>query len=944
MFYLSGNPFVCNCHLAWFKHINTRVSRFPQVMDMDRIECSVTSVANMTSAASTEVIKKPTGKAGGGVTKYLGQLADSAFLCPYETHCLPQCMCCDFFACDCQMKCPPGCACFHDQTWGANIIQCSGGGHTKLPSVIPMDTTALYLDGNNLTELKSGFLLGRNRLKKLSIRSSGVARIGNQSFVGLGDLQELDLSSNQLKTLEGHEFAGLSSLRELYLQHNQLVSISSGAFKSLKYLTVLQLDGNLLIAYPIWELSSNPNLSRLTLANNWWQCECDFVRKFRMFIDGNLGIIPDAKVITCTSTETSLAALNECSGILGSGSFGSHFKGPWDSDALPMAVGLCAVGLIVLALTVAGWRARETCLIWLHAKHGIRISKNTQSAAKWDLDANADDSDDPEAETKKREENLFDSLVLYSLKDDKLVSDELVKQLEPSYRLCVHHRDLSGIYTSEAFKSAMKASSRHVVVMSQGFLASEWDYVKNDAMLTNVVIVQLDDFGPEDVAGREDVKAFFKAAKHVLKWKDPWFWRKLRFYLPDPTKPVSRAAGAELDTSGVWTYTSLDAGINESGASTSKLISTPGQLSTATSVPALAMLSCRDGGFPRKQPHQCSTHYLSGAPSSPSTRYAGHLSQQPPQTRSCGTNAVAHQRSSSAVVAQAKSISAHGRSKSTIAPQLANQTNPPTPPPKLTKRNSVYNVYQSNANLPPLNQNVYQSNGQLQNQNVYQTNENIYGGSSFLQQLVSSSQDPEILSQLPGLRRSNEPTNYPQRQSPIGASNVPPPPPCTGHYQSPHVRSSSMIDQVKQGQGQGQKGSPVASPGVTRGGYTKHGRSVSTLAPVTYISATPRQIHQRSSSGVGVTRTASMLVAPSDSPAKRALYHKSASNLLQNRDSQGNSPAKRRHHRSVSHLDPSATGANLSLHPISLISNGEARSNGNLHNRSFSSPHEGFVL
>ena len=34
------------------------------------------------------------------------QLDPGQFMCQYEAHCIPQCFCCDFFACDCRMQCP----------------------------------------------------------------------------------------------------------------------------------------------------------------------------------------------------------------------------------------------------------------------------------------------------------------------------------------------------------------------------------------------------------------------------------------------------------------------------------------------------------------------------------------------------------------------------------------------------------------------------------------------------------------------------------------------------------------------------------------------------------------------------------------------------------------------------------------------------------------------
>jgi hypothetical protein len=62
----------------------------------------------------------------------------------------------------------------------------------------------------------------------------------------------------------------------------------------------------------------------------------------------------------------------------------------------------------------------------------------------------------------KTESILFEALVIHSLKDESQVMD-MVRHLEPVYRICLNHRDLSGIYTSEAFKSAVAASVCHLV-------------------------------------------------------------------------------------------------------------------------------------------------------------------------------------------------------------------------------------------------------------------------------------------------------------------------------------------------------------------------------------------------------------------------------------------------------------------------------------------------
>jgi Leucine-rich repeat (LRR) protein len=223
VFHLRGNPLACDCHLQWLKRTGAAVPggaghALPRIADFARLECSLTN---------------HTGHREDG--QRLAAVADSAFVCPYESHCLPACLCCDFLACDCQAKCPAGCKCFRDGGWDVNVVQCSAGGFDRVPEVVPMDTTVLYLDDNDLGELTAGALVGRTRLRSVSAVSSGVAAIANQTFAGLDALEHLDLSYNRLKHLYGHEFDGLVSLRELFLQHNQLVSMAPNVFKNLRY-------------------------------------------------------------------------------------------------------------------------------------------------------------------------------------------------------------------------------------------------------------------------------------------------------------------------------------------------------------------------------------------------------------------------------------------------------------------------------------------------------------------------------------------------------------------------------------------------------------------------------------------------------------------------------------------------------------------------------------
>ena len=122
------------------------------MMDLDSVMCSI----NGDNSSLVPVI----------------DMESSQFMCEYRAHCMPECLCCDFFACDCRMQCPEGCSCYHDNSWSSNVIQCSARGHEDVPALIPMDATTVYLDGNNMTDLVNQGFIGRRRIKAVYLNNS----------------------------------------------------------------------------------------------------------------------------------------------------------------------------------------------------------------------------------------------------------------------------------------------------------------------------------------------------------------------------------------------------------------------------------------------------------------------------------------------------------------------------------------------------------------------------------------------------------------------------------------------------------------------------------------------------------------------------------------------------------------------------------------------------
>ena len=112
--------------------------------------------------------------------------------------------------------CPIKCSCV------STIVDCSNRGFDKVPDNIPLDTTALILGGNEISDLF------------------------NNSFGALPNLNYLELSYNSLSFIEEGSFGKLNNLEILILAHNQIdaLSITPSSFEGLWNLKYLNYRNN----------------------------------------------------------------------------------------------------------------------------------------------------------------------------------------------------------------------------------------------------------------------------------------------------------------------------------------------------------------------------------------------------------------------------------------------------------------------------------------------------------------------------------------------------------------------------------------------------------------------------------------------------------------------------------------------------------------------------
>ncbi|XP_031638115.1 toll-like receptor 7 isoform X2 [Contarinia nasturtii] len=494
-FYLGDNPFECDCSMDWLQSVNSLTARqHPRIMDYANIECVM-----------------PRHERGDAV-RAIASLDAKDFLCKYEIMCFALCHCCDFDACDCEMICPTNCTCYHDQTWTTNVVDCGGGQKlggqpaNVLPKKVPMDTTALYLDGNIITELQNNAFIGRKNLKQLYLNNSALYRLQKRSLAGLHSIETIHLNHNHLRTLHGHEFENMDQLKTLYLHNNRLEYIANDTFVPLKALQLLRIDGNRLVTMMMFHTTAPPqnfpNLKSLSIGRNTWSCRCPFLKELSTFVIENAVILDDSQDIYCIDGaikhEIDFNSNGDCrksyegrSVLLPDISINEH---------IPLLL-TSLILIIIVTILILIIIFREPIRIWLFAKCGVRICETIGEDY----------------------EKLYDAMFLYSEKDHEHAIREIVAELEiipPHLRLCLQHRDLTHDASYLQVLESARASKRVVILLSRNFLQTEWSrYEANDALL--------------EAENDLELLPYIKSrVVNGIKLSDKHFWEKLRYVLP----------------------------------------------------------------------------------------------------------------------------------------------------------------------------------------------------------------------------------------------------------------------------------------------------------------------------------------------------------------------------------------------------------------------------
>ena len=490
---------------------------------------------------------------------------------------------------NCRYICPTKCSCYRNQDSSLQIVDCSNRNLTVIPE-LPTIITVADLDGNEFGEIPALSFQNNSRLKILSLNNSNIEVIHDKAFAGLSGLQSLWLDNNIIQNVSSGAFFGLENVKNISLHANSIETLKAGAFDKVKSLNNLTLHTNKLKVVDLKTfMAKNVNLTTLTLSENPWLCNCSFGPGFQEWIRRKIKIIRDANDIECRDNET--VETNNATDVRQSYDFYGNFVNESQGSStvnetlnpllyvnfshcypnrskvvhqsfenkkavIALSVSGCLF-LLMLTVALSVYCSREIIKVCLYNRYGFRFNKQDE----------------------RNDGKQFDAFVSYSQQDQKFVTKALVPKLEqkkPYYHLCLHYRDWPiGGAIAQTICESVEKSRRTIILLSENFMKSEWCQYEFKAAhyrvlhdkTIRIIMILLDDKPPQNLD--PELKLYIKTNTY-LEWKDPWFWEKLKYALPDverEPRPRGRAYYQYMAGKPVNEDTERDQNIEDTDAS-----------------------------------------------------------------------------------------------------------------------------------------------------------------------------------------------------------------------------------------------------------------------------------------------------------------------------------------------------------------------------------------
>lgn len=518
--YLKGNPFVCDCHIAWIRQCLNRWTEYCRTFDVHEfgfLNCY----------------------RGYGIKSYtlIRNVDAESMMCYFENPCdNGVCDCCFVDDCKCRIPCPQNCICLMSYAHQNSLIDCSNQNLTDIYQTVPTAVKILYLDGNNFTFLNAEIFNDLYQLDILYLNNTGINIIENGSFTHLSKLKRLYLNKNRLQEITFSLFIGLSSLENLNLEDNRISFIADDAFTGINNVRTLCLANNRL-ASPNSYLDPLVNLEYLTLARNPWSCDCDILEDLKTITYTLADVMKDRREIYChvNNSQTS----NQKTGIILNvidldfysicpnqttihiyANFTNGDSSAISSEHIQALTGTLVTVILSVIIATILLINRKLLQVVLYNKFGFRF---------WH-----EETDD---------NKLYDAFISYSHKDEDFIVHELLPRLEnkEGYKLCVHFRDFPiGASIADTIIDAVNNSRRTLMIVSNNFLDSEWCQYEfktaHHSVLKEkskrIILILMEDV---DSSKFDDDLQLYIKTKTYVKREDPWFWGKVLYAMPEIT-------------------------------------------------------------------------------------------------------------------------------------------------------------------------------------------------------------------------------------------------------------------------------------------------------------------------------------------------------------------------------------------------------------------------
>uniref|UniRef100_A0A1I7T825 Hexokinase n=1 Tax=Caenorhabditis tropicalis TaxID=1561998 RepID=A0A1I7T825_9PELO len=485
---ISQNPLICDCQMGWLLgsgSVTHDKSKKIQILDPEQATCS--------HAVDNHQIS-------------LDKLTKKDLLCPYQSICEPECICCQYGNCDCKSVCPASCRCFRDDQFNINIVRCSGNS-TVTPkrefvvSELPVSATEIILSGVTLPQLRTHSFIGRLRLQRLHINGTGLRSIQPKAFHTLPSLKTLDLSDNALPSLNGEEFLKCPEVSQLFLNGNRFSSLSRGIFDKLPNLKYLTLHNNTFEDVP--HVLSTTSLTKISLSGNPLRCDCSnkqvhahrdhplWEHNAAEWFSVHQNLVVDFSKVECWENVTKAFLTNDTTVLsayppnIGNDvfvmpieeflrdynsticvPFSSGFFGQDPQNSIIFVIITVSIAILLCILVILG-------ISFVRKSHDA-INQRRYKASSLNCSTSAGSSPLPIPLLS------YHAFVSYSKKDEKMVIDQLCRPLEDEdYQLCLLHRDgptySSNLHAiSDELIAQMDSSQCLILVLTKHFLENEW--------------------------------------------------------------------------------------------------------------------------------------------------------------------------------------------------------------------------------------------------------------------------------------------------------------------------------------------------------------------------------------------------------------------------------------------------------------------------------------